>query len=177
MSLEYLQCHGHLSHLFKLCCLCATSSSPEYPIVTMGSLSTSGFESQSTDLVLPSQSYLSGVSGSLAHSVTDSSLNDFSLLSASFGQSALSPAYDPWTYVDVFGRGKIYKSFNSTYRTALTGSAERVRGLDSLDMSAVGDVPAVQPPSDTKRRRMEKSSSRSSASSVAKKPTTSSRNN
>ena len=49
MSLEYLQSHSHLSHLFRLCCLCATSSSPDYPVFTMGSLSTSGFQSRSSD--------------------------------------------------------------------------------------------------------------------------------
>ena len=65
MSLEYMQNHVHLVHLFKLCCLCATSCSPDYPIVSMGTLSTTGFQSRSTDIVLPAQSYLSGVSESL----------------------------------------------------------------------------------------------------------------
>ena len=100
MSLKYMQSHNYLMHLFKLCCLCATYSSPDYTIVAMGSLSTSGFLSRSTDVVLPSESYLSGVSGPFTHCVTDCSLNDFSLLS--FGQSDFSPAYVPWTYVDVF---------------------------------------------------------------------------
>ena len=169
-----MQSHNHLIQLFKLCCICATSCSPDHPFVSMGTLSTSGFQSRSIDVVLLSQSYLSGVSGALAHCVTDHSLNDFSLLSASFGQSAFSPAYDAWTYVDVFGRGKNYKSLISTYRTALSDSAERV--MDNLNASIMGDTLAVQPPSDTKRRRMERSSSRSRASSVVKEPTTSSSN-
>ena len=176
VSLEYMQTHSHLMHLFKLCCLCATSCSPDYPVVSMGTLSTSGFQSRSVDVVLPVQSYLSGVSGSLASCVTDHSLNVFSLLSGSFGRSAFSLSYDPWTYVDVFGRGKIYKSLISTYRTALSESVERVRGLDNPNVSVMGDTPAVQPPSGTKRRRMERSSSRSRASSVSKEPTTSSSN-
>ena len=66
MSLEYMQNRVHLVHLFKLCCLCATSCSPGYPIVTMGTLNTTGFQSRSTDVVLPAQSYLSGVPESLA---------------------------------------------------------------------------------------------------------------
>ena len=143
MSLEYMQNHSHLIHLFKLCCLCATSCSPDYPVVSMGTLSTSGFQSRSVDVVLPVQSYLSGVSVSLASCVTDRSLNDFSLLSASFGQSAFSPSYDPWTYVDVFGRGKIFKSLISTCRTALSDSIERVRGLENPDVSVMGDTHAV----------------------------------
>ena len=80
MSLEYMQNHSHLIHLFKLCCLCATSCSPDYLVVSMGTLSTSGFQSRSVDVVLPVQSYLSGVSGSLASCVTDRSLNDFSVI-------------------------------------------------------------------------------------------------
>ena len=176
MSLEYMQNHVHLVHLFKLCCLCATSCSPDYPFVSMGTPSTTGFQSRSTDVVLPAQSYLSGVSESLAYCVTDRKLNDFSLLSASFGRSAFSPEYDPWTHVDVFGRGKIFKSLVSTYRTAYSDSAEQMRGLDNPNVSIMGDTPAVQPPSDTKRRRMERSSSRSRASFVTKELAPSSSN-
>ena len=176
VSLEYMQNHNHLMHLFKLCCLCATSCSPDYPVVSMGTLNTTGFQSRSTDIVLPAQSYLSGVPESLPYCVADRQLNDFSLLSASFGRSAFSPEYDPWTYVDVFGRGKIFKSLVSTYRAALSESAERVRGLDNPNVSIMGETPAVQPPSDTKRMRMERSSSRSRASSVTKEPTACSSN-
>ena len=176
MSLEYMQNRVHLVHLFKLCCLCATSCSPGCPIVTMGTLNTTGFQSRSTDVVLPAQSYLSGVPESLAYCVTDQKLNDFSLLAAFFGRSAFSPEYDPWTHVDAFGRGKIFKSLVSTYRTVSSDSAERVRGLDNPNVSIMGDAPAVQPPSDTKRRRMERSSSRSRASSVTRELTPSSSN-
>ena len=176
MSLEYMQNHDHLMHLFKLCCLCSTSYSPDYPVVSMGTLSTTGFQSRSTDVILPAQSYLSGVSESLAYCVTDRKLNEFSLLSASFGRSAFFPEYDPWTYVDVLGRGKIFKSLVSTYRTAFSDSAEQMRGVDNPNVSIMGDTPAVQPPSDTKRRRKERSSSRSRASSVTKELATSSSN-
>ena len=119
------------------------------------------------------ESYLSDAPGSLACCSSDSSLKSFSLLSASFGQSAFSPTYDPWTYVDVFDRGRIYKSLISTYRKALSSPTERVRGLASLHVSTVEDKPASRPPSDSKRRRMEMGFSRSRASSVTRESTTS----
>ena len=60
-------------------------------------------------------------SGSSTLCSDDSNLAKFSLLSASFGQSAFSPTYDPCTYVDNFGRSKDYKSLSSSYRAVLAG--------------------------------------------------------
>ena len=65
MVLDLLQQRKHLFYMFKLCCLCATSVSPDYSTVTFGSSSTSEFRSQFTDVTLPGQSYLTGVPGSL----------------------------------------------------------------------------------------------------------------
>ena len=39
-NLEFMRTHKHLLHLFKLCCQCATSNSPCYPAVTVGTTST-----------------------------------------------------------------------------------------------------------------------------------------
>ena len=108
IGLEFLQSRDHLLYLFKLCCLCATTPSPDYPDVVVGKISTVGRHDKFTDLILPCQSYITGVSGSSTLCSDDSSLAKFSVLSASFGQSAFSPGYDPWTYVDNFGRSIIY---------------------------------------------------------------------
>ena len=107
---------------------------------------------------------MAGVSGSSTLCSDDSSVARFSLLSASFGQSAFSPSYDPSTYVDNFGRSKIYKSLSSSYRTVLA-APEKIPARGGMDDSAV-DESALKLPSSTKRRRLEKSGSRSSASSV-----------
>ena len=107
MGLEFFQTHEHLLYLFKLCCLCLTSSSPQYPPVLFGSVDTTGYRGRFTDLVLPCQSYLSSVPDSIFGCVTDANLDKFSHLSATFEQSAFGAVYDPWTYVDVFGRSKI----------------------------------------------------------------------
>ena len=153
-------------YLFKLSCLCITSESPQYPTVRIGSVSTSNCQSRLVDVVLPAQSSLSGVPDYIAFCTSDSSLANFSLLSASFSQSASSASYDPWTFVDEFGRNKIYKTLVASYRSALSGVGEGTGSLDDTGSYSVGEMPAVVPPSDRKRRRMEKSSSRSRASSV-----------
>ena len=95
INLDFVQSHQHLLHLFKLCCLSATSVSPSYSAVTMGSISTSGYQSRFTDVILPCQSYLSSVSDSVAFCSNDTNLNSFSLLSTSFGQSASLPHITP----------------------------------------------------------------------------------
>ena len=166
VNLDFMQEHSHLMYFFKLSCLCITSESPHYPTVSIGSISTSNCQSQLVDVVLPAQSYLSGVPDSIAFCTSDSSLANFSLLSTSFSQSASSASYDPWTFVDEFGRNKIYKTLVASYRSALSGVGEGTGSLDDTGSYSVGEMPAVVPPSDRKRRRMEKSSSRSRASSV-----------
>ena len=93
-------------------------------------------------------------------------MGNFSLLSASFGQSALSSSYNPWTFVNELGRGKIYKSLLASCPSALSGLGEEIRDPGETEASTFADMPAVVPPSDRKRRRMEKSSSRSKTSSV-----------
>ena len=163
-----MQTHRHLLHLFKLCCLCATSSIPDHPAVTLGRIRTLGYQNRFTDVILPSQSYLSAVPGSIAFCSNETNLGSFSLLSASFGQSAFSTEYDPWTYVDVFGWGKMYKSLISSYRAVVSAPAERTVVSISVAPSTIRDAPAVQPPGSNKRRKMERGSSGSRASAVTK---------
>ena len=169
----FFQEHEHIRYLFKLSCLCLTSVSPQYPAVFMGSIDTKGFQSRVADVILPYQSYSSEVTDSLGLRCTDANLGIFSLLSASFGQSGFSPDYDPWTYVDNFGRSSIYKSFVSSHRSVLSGAEAYIKSVAPVDTSSVKDVSAVKLPSDSKRRRMDKSQSRSRSSSVVMEPSAS----
>ena len=166
VNIEFMQEHSRLMYLFKLSCLCITSESPQYPTVSIGTVSTSNYQNRLTDVVLPGQSYLSGVPDSIAFCTSDPNLANLSLLSASFGQTASSTSYDPWTFVDEFGRNKIYKALLASYRSALSGLGEGNRGLDETASSSVGEMPAVVPPCNRKRRRRERSSSRSRTSSL-----------
>ena len=166
MGLEFLHTHEHLCYLFKLSCLCITSVSPEYPPVSLGKIDTKGLQSRLADVILPCQSYLSTVPDSLVACCSDSRLEKFFELSSMFGQTAFAADYDPWTFVDSFGRSAIYKTLVTSYRSVLSGSEFHFRSPTFADTSSVPDAPAVKPPSDSKRRRMEKSCSRGRASSV-----------
>ena len=42
MGLEFFQTHEHLCYIFKLCCLCLTSCSPQYPPIFFGNVDTTG---------------------------------------------------------------------------------------------------------------------------------------
>ena len=168
MGLEFFQTHEHLLYLFKLCCLCLTSSSPQYPPVLFGSVDTIGYRGRFTDLVLPCQSYLSSVPDSVSGCVTDANLDKFSHLSATFEQFAFGADYDPLTYVDVFGRSKIYKSLLASYKLTTSISVVRSVRLEERSVSSVPDESALKIPSKLRRKRQ--GSNSSSLSSSSKKP-------
>ena len=166
-ELEFLRNRSCLFYLFKLCCLCATSVSPTYPDVTFGTISTAGRHSRLTDVILPSQSYVPNVRDAVAFCSDDGNLAKFIDFSSSFGRSAFAPDYDPWTYVDNFGRSKIYKSLLASYRTALSTPQKSLVRSAPEDHSSVADMSAVKAPTSTKRRKMERRASRASSSSTA----------
>ena len=110
MGLKLLQSRTHLLYLIKLCCLCITPPSLCYRSGIVGSVDASNHESRFTDVLLPGQSYLSGVPDSYLYCSSHASMAKFSLLSAAFGRSAFTATWDPWTFVDSFGRSRIYVS-------------------------------------------------------------------
>ena len=79
VNLDFMQEHSRLLYLFKLCCLCITSESPQYPTVSLGTVSTSNYQNRLTEVVLPAHSYLSGVPNSIAFCTSDSNLANFYL--------------------------------------------------------------------------------------------------
>ena len=166
MGLDFLQTHDHICYLFKLSCLCITSVNPEYPPVSFGKIDTRGLQSRLADVILPCQSYLTSVPDSLLACCTESRLETFCHLSTSFGQSGFAADYDPWTFVDGFGRSAIYKTLVASHRSVLAGSDFHFRSPTLPDVSSVQDAPAVKLPSENKRRRMKRSCSRSRSSSV-----------
>ena len=169
MNLDFLQTREHLLHLFKLCCLCITTVGPEFPVVKVGRVDTSGQRGRFIDVILPIQSYLIGVPGSVARCTSESNLTNFSLLSASFGSSAFSPTYDPWETVDVFG-------LLSSYRSAVSESSVGSAQVEANDTSSVLDDAALKVPSSSKRKRTEKRAARSRSSSVLSESMSSSSN-
>ena len=93
MGLEFFQTHEHLCYIFKLCCLCLTSRSPQYPPIMFGNVDTTGYRSRFADLVVPCQSYLSCVPDFIFSCCSDANLEKFAVLNASFERSAFSPEY------------------------------------------------------------------------------------
>ena len=168
MGLEFFQTHEHLFYVFKLCCLCLTSVSPQYPPVSFGSVDTTGYRSRFADLVIPCQSYLSCVPGFISSCCSDVNLEKFATLSASFDRSAFSPDYDPWTFVDEFGRSKIYKGLLATYRAVTSVPSARSVRIERDTSSTVPDDSAIKVPSKKQRKRVGSSSS-STSSSASKK--------
>ena len=171
MGLDFFKAHQHICYLFKLCCQCITSFSPQYPAVTMGKIFITGFQNCIADVVMPCPNYLPEVPDSLALHCTDANLDKFFLVSTSFGSSSFAPDYDPWTFVDNFARSSVYKSLFSSYRSALSGSGMSPKGPVATDTTSVKDAPAFMLPSDSKRRRMEKGSPRLLSLSVVAEPT------
>ena len=165
-ELEFLRNRSCLFYLFKLCCLCATSVSPTYPDITFA-ISTAGRHSRLTDVIFPSQSYVANVRDAVAFCSDDGNLAKFIDFSSSFGRSAFAPDYDPWTYVDNFGRSKIYKPLLASYRTALSTPQKSLVRSAPEDQCSVADMSAVKAPTSTKRRKMERRASRASSSSTA----------
>ena len=167
MGVDFLRAKLRLLHLFKLCCLCITARSEEFPSVTFCNVGLMGLHGRFTDVVLPGQSYLSGVPDSVPFCSQDSSLSKFSLLASDFGRTAFAPTYDPWNYVDTFGRSKVYKALLSSHKVAVAGPQGNVVSLDPRETSPITETSALQIPSSTKRRRTGSARSRSSGSSVA----------
>ena len=65
---------------------------------------------------------MAGVPDSVTHCCNEiNNMSEFSLLSADFGYSAFTDEYDPWTFVDTFGRARFYKSLLSFYKTVVDG--------------------------------------------------------
>ena len=144
MGLQLLHERSHLLYLFKLSCLCTTVTSPSYPDVVFGEVSTTGGQSRITDVILPCQSYMANVTGSDVRCSDDFDLAKFSALTASFGRSAFPPDYDPWVYTDTFGRSKIYKSLLASHRNAESAPKKASVHVDYGDASSVADDSAVK---------------------------------
>ena len=167
IGLEFLHDRPRLLYLFKLCCLCLKSSSPTLPAVVIRGINTSDFKGRFTDVALPSQSYMVVVPDSVAHCSSDDSLAKFSLLSVDFGRAAFANDYDPWTFVDSFGRSRIYKSLLSSYKAASVAPSASVGTVEeTASSSALSKQLALDIPSSTKKRRSGSVGTKSTSSSV-----------
>ena len=114
-----------------------------YTDVTIESISTAGHQGRFTDVILPCQSYMARVSGSVAFCSDVANLEKFSHLSVSFRRAAFSPTYDPWTNDDSFGRSNNYKFLQSSRRAILSGPKKSSTRSETED--SVVDESALKP--------------------------------
>ena len=112
-----------------------------------------------------SQSYLSGVVGSVAHCSGDLNVDKFTLLAASFDRGAFNSEYDLWTYTDTYRQSEMYKSLSASYKAKIAGPKGGALPAGS-NVSSVADVPALRLPSQAKRYRQRGRISSSRSSSV-----------
>ena len=168
IGLEFLHDRPRLQYLFKLCCLCLTSSSPTLPAVVIRGINTSDFKGRFTDVALPSQSYMVGVPDSVAHCSSDDSLAKFSLLSVDFGQTpSLTTTINGLLSIRLGNLGFISLCHRRTRLPLLlllpaSGLWKRLR----RSSSALSKQPALDIPSSLKRKRSGSVGTKSTSSSV-----------
>ena len=154
-----------ICYLFELCCLCLTSFSPQNSPVLFETVNTTEYSGRFTDVVMPCQSYFSCVPDFNPSCITEVNLEKFPHLSASFGQSTFASEYDPWTYVDAFGRSKIYRGLLVSYKAVTSVPVVRSVPLEKKNASSVPDESEVKVPSRSQRKSLGSSSSTLSLSS------------
>ena len=149
VSLPSLTSRPHLYHLFKLSCLCLTDVAKELPVVKSGGIDTSNLQCSMNNVVIPVQSFLSNVPGSVDVCTTDSCLDDFQRLCVDYGSYGSVVNHDPWKEVDFFGRDKIHKSLSSCYKKILekrNKPAVRVTSASRATASSLSPIRAPKRP-------------------------------
>ena len=91
-ALPVLKERQHLSHLFRLSCLCLTSQAPSLPPVSFGNISLSNLSCRSIDVILPGQSFFSNLPQGVPICTSDNALDNVSTFCLDFGETGLDPS-------------------------------------------------------------------------------------
>ena len=146
VSLPALKSRPHIYHLFKLSCLCLTDVSKELPIVKSGGIDTSNLQCTMNNVILPVQSFLSNVPGSVDVCSSDSSLADFQRLCVDYGSYGLILNHDPWKEVDFFGRDKIHKSLSACHKKVLEKRSKPAVRVTSASRATASTLSPIRAP-------------------------------
>ena len=138
VSMPALRSRTHLLHLYRLSCLCLTSSIPDFPAIVFGSIDSSRLGNIMGEVSFPVQSYLSVVDDSVSVCTSDSALLRFSSVEDQFGDDGLPETYDPWTSVDHFGRWDLFQKFQGVFTSSSGGQRSPVvkRGSKSSSVAS-----------------------------------------
>ena len=106
-----------LLQTFRLACLCLDEPFCVMPTVRFGPVNTDDQVSKLFEIVLPVQSYFSNVAGSIETVTSDYSIADFLEMEFTFGRTALSDTYDPWSGLDNFEKTDIMSKLDPEIRS------------------------------------------------------------
>ena len=127
---EYLMSHTglcfrqHLAHIFKLSCLCLTSTSTETPVIKFGSINSSDYSCKLGEVLYPVHSYASNVPRCVDSCASSDALADFVTLDSQYGGCGFSSTYDPWSFVDWFDRQSVLKKLEKGHSSLLRKRGE-----------------------------------------------------
>ena len=90
-----LQCRRLIHRLFRLSCLCLTSTSPSLPAFIIDPVAISSLQSCMVDVIHPVQSYVANVPGAAELCSGQESHAKYSALDATLGSRVLEAGYNP----------------------------------------------------------------------------------
>ena len=130
-----LRSRRHLFHLFQLSCLCLTSQIPKLPAIKFQGVNSSDPRCRLSSVLLPAQSYLANVVGSVAVCTTEAYLEKYRELESRFISGNV--AGDPWVHIDSFGKANFLKTLISAQK-ALKDKPRSASRSPSSSVSSTG---------------------------------------
>ena len=134
-----LRSRKHLFFLFQLSCPCLTLQLPTLPAIKFQRVDSSDPRCRLSDVILPAQSYLSHLVGSVAVCTTEACLDKYRELESSFAEENV--AGDPWVQMDSFGEVNFRKALISAQKALREKPRSARRSPSSLDSSTGGGAP------------------------------------
>ena len=177
-----LRARSRLLYIFELSCLCLTEESVSLPSVSFSGVDTSDLNCPYSDAILPVQSFLSVVPHGVGVCTDEEVVSELLALKDSMLGLDFSSSYDPWEFVDYFGRKQIYSTLMAAHGCGMSSSGESTSRDVSLTESQfpqgsrrlkrIGFVPNAsatnKPSSSRKGSRRGRNTSSKSADEAAK---------
>ena len=119
ISMPERQNRPHLCRLFRLSCLCLGEDTALLPPIKFQDVVAQSSRCRLSDVLLPSQSYLTVVPNGIAKCTSEASLAKYKELERQFNSGNVPS--DPWSHVDSFEREKFQKVLTSVYKASYRG--------------------------------------------------------
>ena len=132
-----------LLHLFRLSCLCLTEGDVTPPAVKFPGVDSGDPRLRLSEAILPAQSYLAQVPGSVTRCTNEVALSQYIELETRFNSGNV--AGDPWSHVEHSGRVGFHKVFCSVYNSS--GKASASASCPVLSSSSSDERQGLRSPS------------------------------